>query len=86
MKYEKAKKASDIVKEIDTLEYRIDKLEEFLEKYVDFSQGELAYKTMAGHIYNFKLEKGQEMKEITDLILSYYCEEIEKLRCELEEL
>ena len=86
MRYEKAKKVSDIVKEINALEFKIDKLEEFLEKYVDFSQGELAYKTMEGHIYNFKLEEGQEMKKITDLILSYYCEEIEKLRCELEEL
>ena len=86
MKYEKAKKVNDLFRKINVLEHRIDKLEEFLEKYVDFSQGELAYKTMEGYIYHFKLEEGQEMKEITDLILSYYCEEIEKLRCELEEL
>lgn len=86
MEYEKAKKVSDIIKDINVLEFKIEKLEEFLEKYVDFSQGELAYRTMEGYMYYFKLEKGQEMKKITDLILSYYCEEIEKLRCELEEL
>ena len=86
MRYEKAQKVNNLFKEINTLERRIELLEEFMGKSITCKRGELLCEAGDGSIYSFIFDGSIETNEIADLILSYYKEKIELLKDELEDM